>query len=567
MVGLGTVGEAFLRLAHAAGHRVIGVDTDPDAVARADRRLKASAGADTAGETHLTDDLAALSGADVVIEAVGDDLADKARLLRRIGGLSPAPVVTTTAGLSLAELAIASGRPGTLAGLRFLVPPGPGGTVEAVTTTLTAPATTTAVQSLIASLGLKPVSSLGVQPATDATALVLAQLNRAVSFLEAGHATRDDIDTAMRLGCGLPAGPLRLLDTFGLDTAHSLLTGLHHATGQACFRPAPLLSRLVATGRLGRKSGEGFHTWDDEGRTVHDTTALAPAGTATRHVRTVAVVGSGTMARGIAEVCATAGHPTVLVARSDDKAAAALAAIEQSLTRSVRRGRVTAQQKAAALAALTPAATVDAVSGRDLVIEAVAEDLAVKRDLFARLGRLTAAHGTILATTTSSLPVATCAEASGRAADTIGLHFFNPAPALRLVEVVRTPDTTDAVHAAANAFVGGLGKTAVTCPDRAGFIVNCLLFPYLGQAVRLLHRPGTSIDAIDAAVRDGFGYPMGPFELLDTIGLDVSLAIQQRLYDDLADPDQEPAPLLAALAGTGALGRKNGRGFRTATAA
>jgi 3-hydroxybutyryl-CoA dehydrogenase len=575
IVGLGTVGEAFLCLAHRAGHRIVAVDTDLDALARVGDRLKASS-AGSAESVVLTPDVAALADATVVIEAVSDDLAVKTDVLRRIGEVSQAPVLTTTSALSVPHLAIASGRPESVAGLRFLVPPGPSGTVEAAPTALTSPSTASAADRLIAELGLTQVE-IGAGPAQDATALVMAYLNRSVAFLDAGHATRDDIDTAMRLGCGLPAGPLRLLDTIGLDTAQATLTRLHRQTGDASFIPAPLLTRTVDSGRLGRKTGEGFYTYDTEGNeaTVGSRGSGGNEGGTTRDrpvdhppavrrpVRTVAVLGSGVMARGIAEVTATAGHPTVLVARSREKAETALAAISESLTHAVRRGRMTPRQKAAALPLLTPATDIRAVADRDLIIEAVAEDLDVKRLLFSRLGTV-AKPEAVLATTTSSLSVTACAKAAGRPADVVGMHFFNPAPVLRLVELVRTDDTSDDVFTGAQAFAAGLGKTTVTCPDRAGFIVNCLLFPYLGAAVDLLRRPGTDIEATDSAVRNGYGHPMGPFALLDTIGLDVALAIQHRLYDQLAHPEQKPAPLLEDLVATGALGRKNRRGFRTA---
>ncbi|WP_128382336.1 3-hydroxyacyl-CoA dehydrogenase family protein [Streptomyces cavernae] len=560
IVGLGTVGEALLRLAHRAGHRIVAVDTDLDALARVGNRLKSGS---FAAEPVFTDDVAALADATVVVEAAPDDLATKTELLRRVGGICRAPMVTTTSALSVPHLAIASGRPESVAGLRFLVPPRSGGTVEPVSTALTSPSMAAAVDGLIDELGLTRVT-IGAGPAADATALVMAYLNRSVAFLADGHSTRDDIDTAMRLGCGLPTGPLQLLDSIGLDTVHGILTGLHRQTGDAAFSPAPLLTRMIGSGRLGCKSGEGFYTYDDEGTAARDGSADAdPPASVPRPVRTVAVVGSGAMARGIAEVTATAGHPTVLVTRSREKAETALAAIFESLTRAVRRGRITAQQKAAALPLLTDATTLRAAADCDLIIEAVVEDLDVKRGLFAQLGTI-AGPDAILATTTSSLSVTACGEAAGRHADMVGMHFFNPAPVLRLVELVRTDSTSDAVFDRARAFATGLGKTTVTCPDRAGFIVNCLLFPYLGAAVNLLERPGIDIEATDEAIQNGYGFPMGPFALLDTIGLDVSLAIQHRLFDQLARPEHRPAPLLEALVAAGALGRKNGAGFRTA---
>ncbi|MFB7031440.1 MULTISPECIES: 3-hydroxyacyl-CoA dehydrogenase family protein [unclassified Streptomyces] len=562
VVGLGSLGESLLRLALAAGHEVVAVDADPDVRHRVARRAKAAAPDGAADRAVFTDDLARVGRASLVVEAVTEDLGVKTEVLRQLAAAAPGAVlVTTSAELPPARLAIASGRPADVAGLRFLVPPGPGGTVEPVRTALTSPDAAAAVDALIVSLGLTPVA-LGARPAADATALVLAHLNRAVAFLDEGHASRDDIDTAMRLGCGLPQGPFELLDAIGLDTAHAALTRLRERTGDASFEPAALLTRTVGAGLLGRKTGEGFHRYDDEGRAPRPP-AGSPGAAGVRPVRTVGVLGSGAMARGIAEVTAAAGHPTVLVARSREKAAAALAAVGASLDRSVERGRTTAGARDAALARLTGAAGVAAVAGCDLVVEAVAEDEEVKRELFAALGR-TADPGALLATTTSSLSVADCAAASGRPADVVGLHFFNPAPLMRLVEITRTAETSDGAAATARAFTEGLGKTAVDCPDRAGFIVNALLFPYLGAAVALLERHGTDIEETDEAVRRGFGFPMGPFALLDTIGLDVSLAIQKRLYEQLRAPEHAPAPLLADLVATGALGRKNRRGFRTA---
>ncbi|MFI0982700.1 3-hydroxyacyl-CoA dehydrogenase family protein [Streptomyces sp. NPDC021093] len=564
IVGLGSVGEALLHLLHRAGHRVVAVDTDLDVLARAAGRLKAvTSGGPEGPEVVFTPDHTAVRDAGLVVEAVPDDAAAKADALARIVAACPpgTPLVTTTASLSVARLAVATGRPADVASLRFFTPPAPGGPVEPVATSLTSPATAAAVDALVASAGLEPVE-VGARPAADADALMLAHLNRAVVLLATGYATHQDIDTALRLGCGLPAGPLETLDRIGLDTAHRALTDLWRRTGDSAFEPAPLLSRMVADGRLGHKSGEGFYTYDETGA-VRDRTARAPGAGGARTVRRVGVVGSGAMARGIAEITAAAGCPTVLVARSVDKAERALDAIADSLARAVRRGRTTDRAARSTRGLLRGADDVTALADCDLVVEAVVEDLDVKRELFAELGAV-CAPGAVLATTTSSLSVAACAEASGRQADVVGLHFFNPAPVMRLVELVHTDTVGQEALATARAFCQVLGKTAVECPDRTGFIVNSLLFPYLGAAVALLDRPDTGIKETDTAVQRGYGHPMGPFALLDTIGLDVSAAIQQRLYESFLTPEYEPAAALAELVAAGLLGRKNGRGLRTA---
>lgn len=572
IVGLGTLGEALLHLAREAGHEVIAVDTALDALDRTARRLKAADaargdGADGADGADLpavtlTTDPAALSRAELVIEAVTEDEAVKKAVLGDIvARCAPGmPVLTTTTTLSVPRLAIGSGSPGSVAGLRFFTPPAAGGPVLPVHSPLASAATTAALDALVAELGLRP-TAVAAPSAADADDLVLAYLNRAAILCDEGYASPRDIDTAMRLGCGLPLGPLETLDLMGIDSVHAALLARWRRTGDCAFEPSPLLSRMVTAGRLGRKSGEGFAAYDELGAVVTPPADGPGAGTA-RPVTRVGVVGSGAMARGIAEVMAAGGRHTVLVARGAEQADRALAAVGDSLTRRVRRGRIAPAEREAALARLETSTDLAALGDCDLVVEAVVEDLDAKLVLFGRLGEV-CPPGTVLATTTSSLSVAACAEASGRPADVIGLHFFNPAPVMRLVELAHTPESHTDALATARTLCRELGKTAVECPDRTGFIVNRLLFPYLGDALDLLERAGTDIAATDAAIEQGYGYPMGPFALLDTIGLDVSLAIQERLFDSFGLPELVPSQALAELVAAGALGRKNQRGFRT----
>ncbi|MFD5566118.1 3-hydroxyacyl-CoA dehydrogenase family protein, partial [Kitasatospora griseola] len=274
------------------------------------------------------------------------------------------------------------------------------------------------------------------------------------------------------------------------------------------------------------------------------------------------VLGSGTMAGGIAEAAARAGVPVVLVARAPESAQRARTGVDGSLDRAVRRGRATRQDAADALARIRFGADPAPLADCDLVVEAVAEDERVKREVFARLGAL-CAPGAVLATSTSSLSVARCTEPAGRPERLVGLHFFNPAPVMRLVELVRGPATGGPALAAARALCGRLGKTVVESPDRTGFLVNYLLFAYLARAVRAVERGDADPAGTDAAVESGFGFPLGPFALLDTIGLDVSLAILEQLHEAYREPDFEPPRLLREAVAQGLLGRKNGRGFRT----
>ncbi|GGU32563.1 3-hydroxyacyl-CoA dehydrogenase NAD-binding domain-containing protein [Lentzea flava] len=503
---------------------------------------------DTGHDVVQSEDLDALVRADIVIDTTPDVAPEKAALLQRLDAVCPletllVPVVFTS---SVEQLAALSGRPSHVVGLRVPLPPPAGGGAELLLTPMTSAASASRAARLLDSLGLTPLS-LGAGVASAARELVFGYLNRAAALAEEGYASRSDIDTAMRLGCGLPAGPLELLDRIGLDVAQDVLVDLMDRTGDKSFHPTGLLRELAEAGR-------GFREDPAESFGQRDSTDAA--------VRRVGVVGAGTMACGIAEVAASAGIDTVLVARDAAKASRALDTVQASLTKSVRRGRISAETKQAALDRLSTVDDVSALSSCDLVIEAVAENTAVKRAVFGSLDRV-CKPGAVLATTTSSLPVSMCAEATSRPESVVGLHFFNPAPAMKLVELAFTDATGSHAARVARAFCAQTGKTSVDCHDRAGFIVNFLLFPYLSRAIGLLER-GVSVAELDAAVEAGFGYPMGPFKLLDTIGLDVSLAIQRRLYDTFGTAEHEPSPVLEAMVAAGWLGRKNGRGFTVA---
>jgi 3-hydroxybutyryl-CoA dehydrogenase len=203
---------------------------------------------------------------------------------------------------------------------------------------------------------------------------------------------------------------------------------------------------------------------------------------------------------------------------------------------------------------------IDELGACELVLESIVEDLPVKQELFRELDRV-CAPGAILATNTSTLPVVDLAMVTQRPDRVCGIHFFNPAPAMSLVEVVPAITTSDATLDAARAFVAACGKTAVTVKDQAGFVVNALLFPYLNNAVRLFDAGVASRDDIDTAMKGGCNFPMGPLELLDLVGLDTSLAILDALYAEFRDPNFAPAPLLRRMVAAGRLGRKSGAGF------
>jgi 3-hydroxybutyryl-CoA dehydrogenase len=321
--------------------------------------------------------------------------------------------------------------------------------------------------------------------------------------------------------------------------------------------PTPILKQMVTAGLLGRKTGRGFYTYEGPDSPV----VVADDKPGLRHtIGKVGVVGTGTMAAGIVQVFAQAGYDVVFVGRGDDKIAGVVAFIDKGLSKLVEKGRIDEATKAATLGRLTGATDREALADVDLVVEAIAEDLDVKLELFRDLDRICKA-GAILATTTSSLPITACADATSRPESVIGMHFFNPAPVMKLVEVVTTELTGADVDETVKALCAKVGKVAVSCGDRAGFIVNALLFPYLNDAVKLLESGAASIDEIDAAIKEQAGFPMGPFALLDVVGNDVSLAIQNELFAEFKEPGFAPAATLEQLVADGHLGRKTKKGF------
>ncbi|MFE6682617.1 3-hydroxyacyl-CoA dehydrogenase family protein [Streptomyces sp. NPDC057729] len=579
VVGLGTMGTGIAEVLARAGHEVIGIDISEAAARQSVASLEAATAravrreriteqerSDVLARFRTFGDLRAAAQAELVIEVVPESYEIKQQVFRELDAVvSPTAILATgTNALSVTRLAAESLRPERVLGLHFFNPAPAMKLVEVVSSVLTAPPAVEAVTELARSLGKEPVA-VGDRPGFVADGLLFGYLNQAAAMYEANYASREDIDAAMKLGCGLPMGPLALLDLIGIDTARTVLEAMYSASHDRLHAPAPVLGQLSEAGLTGRKSGRGFYTYTGPGSQTVVPDALTPRESAAtaggRTVRSVGVAGSGTMASGIAEVFAKAGYDVVLAARGQEKADTAKARIGTSLERSVSKRRLTAEARDETLARITAAGSLDALADVDLAVEAVAEELTVKQQLFGTLDKV-CKPGAVLATTTSSLPVVAIARATSRPQEVVGMHFFNPAPAMKLVEVVRTVLTADDVHATAREVCVKVRKHPVDCGDRAGFIVNALLFPYLNNAIKMVEEHYASLDDIDAAMKLGGGYPMGPFELLDVVGLDVSLAIEKVLHNEFRDPGLAPAPLLEHLVAAGCLGRKTGRGFR-----
>jgi 3-hydroxybutyryl-CoA dehydrogenase len=277
-------------------------------------------------------------------------------------------------------------------------------------------------------------------------------------------------------------------------------------------------------------------------------------------IKRVGIVGSGIMGSGIAECAAKAGHEVVLRSRRQETADGMVAGMEKSLAKQVDKGKLAEEERVAVLSRVLATSDLGELAECDLVIESIVEDMALKKHLFTELDRICGDH-TILATNTSTLPVIDLAMETGRPEKVCGVHFFNPAPVMSLVEIVRPLTASDGTIADVRAFAEACGKKPVEVKDRAGFVVNALLFPYLNNAVRLLEMGVATMEDIDEAMKGGCGFPMGPFALLDLVGLDTSLAILEALYAEFRDPNYAPLPLLRRMVSAEQLGRKSRRGF------
>ncbi|MBP2351018.1 3-hydroxybutyryl-CoA dehydrogenase [Kribbella aluminosa] len=579
VVGLGTMGAGIAEVFARHGLTVVGVERDEEAAERGRGHIQHSTDrAVKRGKLSVEDQQAlfdrvtfattmeALADCDLVIEAVVERLELKREIFAALDKIvrEDAILATNTSSLSVTEISVATQRPRRVVGMHFFNPAPVQEFVEVIKTVVTEPDVVDDVQALARRLDKVPVVAAD-RAGFIANALLFGYLNHAVSMVESRYATREDVDAAMRLGCGYPMGPLALLDLIGLDTAYEILDTMYKQGRNRLHAPAPILKQMVTAGLLGRKTGRGFYTYESADSPVvvddENTPAVDGDEIAVRPVKQVGVVGSGTMAVGIVEVLAKAGYDVLYVARGTEKVDRVRGVLERSLEKGVQRGKLSSEERDAALRRVTGTAKLDDLSPVDLVIEAVVEELSVKQALFESFDEI-CKPGAILATTTSSLPVIDLAVATKRPADVVGLHFFNPAPVMQLVEIVSTVSTSAEVADTVAAVAVAAGKHPVRCGDRAGFIVNALLFPYLNDAVRMLEAHYAGVDDIDAAMKLGCRLPMGPFALLDVVGLDVSLAIQRTLYLEFREPGFAPAPLLEHLVTAGYLGRKTARGFR-----
>ncbi|MBA9007685.1 3-hydroxyacyl-CoA dehydrogenase family protein [Thermomonospora cellulosilytica] len=548
VVGLGTMGAGIAEVLARGGLAVVGIEINDEALERGRGHLDRSTGRavkrgklteaeqrEILDRITLSTAFADLADCDLVIEAVPERLDLKRRVFAELDQVcrKDAVLATNTSSLSVTEIATSTARPSQIVGVHFFNPAPVMKLVEVIGTVLTEPAAIARVADLVRSLGKTPVT-VGDRAGFVANRLLFGYLNQAAAMYESGHATLADIDTAMKVGAGLPMGPFTLMDLIGLDTCLEVLEAIYRESRDRRHAPAPVLRELVTAGLLGRKTGRGFYPYDSA------TEEAAPEPSAEVPQPLVGVVGSGPLAMAIVACCARAGSQVRYVAGTENKTESAHAVLEGSLG-------------ADELARVTGGSELGSLADCDLVIEAVAEDVSMKRSVLAALDDV-ARSGAVLATTTSTVPVIELAMATDRPADVVGLHF--PETEGALVEVVSTVATAPQTVERAVALAARLGLTTVRCRDRAGFIVDALRFPYLNDAVRMLEAGYADADSIDAAMMLGCGYPTGPIADLDRLGLDRAVAVLRALYTESRESALAPAPLLEEY-------RTAGRSFRS----
>uniref|UniRef100_A0A182N3R1 3-hydroxyacyl-CoA dehydrogenase n=1 Tax=Anopheles dirus TaxID=7168 RepID=A0A182N3R1_9DIPT len=578
VVGGGLMGSGIAQVAAATGHNVTLVEMSDALVGKAiggirkslERVAKKKFQDDPAkGQQFIDGTLAkiggatqpetAVQGADLVVEAIVERMEVKHALFGKLDTAAPAHTIfaSNTSSLSIAEIGSVTKRQDRFGGLHFFNPVPVMKLLEIIRTDQTSDATFQALQGFGQRLG-KACITCKDTPGFVVNRLLVPYMAEAIRLLERGDASPRDIDTAMKLGAGYPMGPIELIDYVGLDTTCNILQGWHEKfPDNPLFVPIKTLQQLVADDKLGVKSGEGFYSYKKKCKS-----ALQPHGKvsqfytrpyfvrvlamASSKISHVTVIGGGVMGSGIAMITAANGYRVTVVDVSEEALGRARRQVEKDLQRTTQyfskgNDQVAEKLYSEATARLKYSTNLKEVAATtDLVIEAIVENLQLKQSLFKTLDqvrdstRSVAPPHTILATNTSSLSVAEIGLSAERKDRIGGLHFFNPVPLMRLIEVVRTGETSDGTHETLLAFGKSLRKTCITCRDTPGFVVNRLLLPVTQEALAMVERGDASTHDIDVALKLGLGHPMGPFELMDIVGLDTvrPLIATRRLRDE-----------------------------------
>ncbi len=529
VVGLGTMGAGIVEVFARAGLQVVGVESTPEladrgrAILRAstDRavargKLDQSAQQQILDHVTITSSMADVAGVQLVVEAVPEVLELKHQIFGGLDDLvgEDAILASNTSSLSITQIAAGTRHPDRVVGMHFFNPAPVMQLVEVVTTLRTRPEVTEAVRELSVALGKRPVV-VGDRAGFVANYLLFGYLNAAMAMLEHGHVSREDLDTAMRVGAGLPMGPLTLMDLVGLDVCHHIGEVIYGHSRSPLHSPSAMLEQMVVSGRLGRKSGRGFYSYSRPGSGELEADAGTPVPDGE---------GGGGLAVGIVGVSALA---------------------EDLRSRLEERGYAVTHLRDAGgdLSALAAAAVVIEAQEPDDEGDGP-EGTRDVDDLFAELGEVTAASAVLATVNTYS--AAALAAISGRAEETVVLRVHTPTGNGQVVEIGTTVATGGATVSTLRAMVRAIGAEPVVCKDRAGLVVDALLVGHLNDAVRMLDQGYASAQDIDTAIQYGLGYPMGPLAMVDHLGGDEVLAVAEEISSGTAGAPAHlaPSPLL-----------------------
>lgn len=576
VAGIGTMGSGIVIALVISGFPVTAYDIDEDALLRGKKNVEAFLSqsvkrgkiSEKEKEVYLsnidwTSSIENLAESDAVVEAIYEDLKVKRDFFAKLDSIAKPDCIfiTNTSTLSVTSIASCCRRHEKVVGIHFCNPAPLMRLVEIAFTPLTSDEVKEEIFSFVKKLGKEYVITNDA-PGHIVNQLLMPFWADAVRIFEEKTATAKDIDALCRLGFGLPKGPLEMIDIAGLPIMVTVLESLYNEYGEKRYKPPHLLRKYAQSGFVGRKCGKGFYVYEKKGEfgTTDEKKKDEKVSTIKTSFGKIGVVGFGTMGRGIAQTASESGYEVAVVELNDSQRKDGLSFIERMVKGRAEKGKIDKKEIGNIIARINLSDDFSVLSGCDIVIEAVFEKAELKKKVFTNIEEVVE-DDTIIASNTSCIPLTELASALKKPERACGIHYFNPAPLMKVVEIVKAMQSTDAVIDKACKFIQSEGKIPVVSKDVPGFISNRLLIPYLFQAFRKFDQGLASIEDIDKAMVLGAGFPMGPFKVSDLIGLDVLLQIGEFMYAETGDPDFAPPSLLRRMIAAGYIGRKRGKGF------